>query len=119
MNIANVVARFSCLSGLDKSDAYEWKSVIDDAVSYINSIIIKDELSDSDIIRIETLCAVYAYRLYILCGNDGISSFTAGDVKLTSSADAAQNAEKLWREYRNRYSDLVGAESFMFGAVKI
>lgn len=117
MNIANITALFLLLSGLDKSSAYEWKAVIDDAVSYVESIVIKDEPDSGDIRRIETLCAVYAYRLYTLCSNDNVSSFTAGDVKVTSSADAVQKAEKLWRDYRDRYSDLVGAESFLFGAV--
>lgn len=119
MNIANVTERFTKLSGLEKSEVYNWKSVIDEAVRFVGSRLRKQELDLSDMLRVETLCAVYAYRLYTLCSDDGISSFTAGDVKLTSSADAVKKAERLWNEYKFLCSDLVNADEFLFGAIEV
>lgn len=117
MNIANVTSRFALLAGLDSGEVFEWKTVIDDACGYVQSIVTKPEPDAADRIRIETLCAVYAYRLYSLCNCDSISSFTAGDVKIASSADDGNKAEKLWREYLLQCSDLVENNNFLFGAV--
>ncbi|MCH5297373.1 MAG: hypothetical protein J1E85_06870 [Ruminococcus sp.] len=117
MNIANVTSRFALLSGLSNSEIYEWKGLIDDACSYVNSIVIKENLDAEDKIRIETLCGVYAYRLYSLCNEQEISSFKAGDVSVTSPAVDTDRAEKLWKEYLSQYSDLVQQKRFLFGAV--
>lgn len=117
MNIANVISRFALLSGLSNNEIYEWKILIDDACNYVNSIVIKENLEPADKVRIEALCAVYAYRLYSLCKEQGISSFTAGDVSVTSPACGTEKADKLWQEYLNRYSDLVEQKRFLFGAV--
>lgn len=117
LNIANVTSRFALLSGLSNSEIYEWKGIIDDACSYVSSIVIKENPDASDNIRLEALCAVYAYRLYSLCNEQEISSFKAGDVSITSPAGGTNKAEKLWQEYLTAYSDLVENKSFLFGAV--
>lgn len=117
MNIANVTSRFALLSGLSNSEIYNWKGLIDDACVYVNSIVIKENLDAADIVRIETLCAVYAYRLYSLCNEQEISSFKAGDVSVTSSAKGRENADRLWQEYLEQYSDIVQNKRFLFGAV--
>lgn len=117
MNIANVTSRFALLSGLSNSEIYEWRVLIDDACDYVSSIITKENPDSADNLRIETLCAVYAYRLYSLCSEQEISSFKAGDVSVTSPANHADKAEKLWLEYLSQYSDLVQNKRFLFGAV--
>ena len=78
---------FALYSGIDGAEAYKWKSIIDDAVVYVNSIVTKGDLSEDDELRLENLCAVYAFKLYSLCNDDSISSFSAGDLKISSSAD--------------------------------
>lgn len=117
LNIANVTSRFALLSGLSNSEIYDWKGIIDDACNYVSSIVIKENPDASDNIRLEALCAVYAYRLYSLCNEQEISSFKAGDVSVTSPAGDTGKAEKLWQEYLNAYSDLVENKRFLFGAV--
>ncbi|RGH87718.1 hypothetical protein DW745_06560 [Ruminococcus sp. AM28-29LB] len=87
MNIANITKRFALYSGIDGAETYKWKSIIDDAVVYVNSIVTKGNLSEDDELRLENLCAVYAFKLYSLCNDDSISSFSAGDLKISSSAD--------------------------------
>ena len=117
MNIANITKRFALYSGIDGAEAYKWKSIIDDAVVYVNSIVTKGNLSEDDELRLENLCAVYAFKLYSLCNDDSISSFSAGDLKISSSADGESRAEKLWREYADKSKDLIGREKFLLGVI--
>lgn len=42
MNIANITKRFALYSGIDGAEAYKWKSIVDDAVVYVNSIVTKE-----------------------------------------------------------------------------
>ena len=63
MNIANITKRFALYSGIDGAEAYKWKNIIDDAVVYVNSIVTKGNLSEDDELRLENLCAVYAFKL--------------------------------------------------------
>ena len=108
MNIANITKRFALYSGIDGAEAYKWKSIIDDAVVYVNSIVTKGNLSEDDELRLENLCAVYAFKLYSLCN---------GDLKISSSADGESRAEKLWREYADKSQDLIGREKFLLGVI--
>lgn len=117
MNIANITKRFALYSGIDGAEAYKWKSIIDDAVVYVNSIVTKGNLSEDDELRLENLCAVYAFKLYSLCNDDSISSFSAGDLIISSSADGESRAEKLWREYADKSQDLIGREKFLLGVI--
>ena len=54
MNIANITKRFALYSGIDGAETYKWKSIIDDAVVYVNSIVTKENLSEDDELRLET-----------------------------------------------------------------
>lgn len=47
MNIANVTSRFALLSGLDNSEIYKWRTLIDDACDYVKAITVKDNLRES------------------------------------------------------------------------
>lgn len=63
------------------------------------------------------LCAVYAYKLYVMCGKSEVSSFKAGDVTVTAPADEGDKAEKLWQDQLAKCSDLIKKEGFLFGRV--
>lgn len=117
MNIANVTSRFALLAGLDNGEIYKWRTLVDDACDYVSSILLNKENDDIQNRRIEMLCAVYAFRLYSLCNEENITSFTAGDVKLTSSAGSKQNAQVMWEDYVKRSADLIRTEGFLFGRV--
>lgn len=119
MNTGNIVEKFELLSGIESDDAIKWRCVIDDACAYVYSKITAKELSASDERRAEFLCAVYAYRLYAMCRKDEVSSFKAGDVTVTSPANEAEKAEKLWQDQLVKCSDLVKQEGFLFGRVVI
>lgn len=117
MNIANVISRFLLLADIDNGEIYKWRSIIDDACTYVSSCVIKNKLNDTDNKRIEMLCAVYAFRLYTMCNDENITSFTAGDVTVASPDGRAQKAEKLWNEYKNKSYDLIDVDKFIFGRV--
>lgn len=117
MNTGNIVEKFELLSDVESTEAVKWRSVIDDACAYVYSKITKKELSASDNRRLEFLCAVYAYRLYAMCRKSEVSSFKAGDVTVTSSADEVEKAEKLLQDQLAKCSDLITQERFLFGRV--
>lgn len=117
MNIANVTSRFSMLAGLDNSEIYKWRTIIDDACAYISSHIIKENPDDVDTKRIEMLCAIYALKLYSLCNDENITSFTAGDVHITSPDGGISKADRLWKEYAKKSGDLISSDNFLFGRV--
>ena len=118
MNISKVTERFLTISGLKSDDAEKWRVLIDDACEYIESIQIKTDLSDYDTRRIEMLCAVYVYRLYCLCKDDAaVTSFTGGDVHITSPDGSQKNGEKLWLDYAEKSGDLIDSGKYIFGGV--
>ena len=117
MNIANITKRFVLYSGIDGSEAYKWKSIIADACKSALPKEVLGNVSEDDELRLENLCAVYAFKLYSLCNDDSISSFSAGDLKISSSADGESRAEKLWREYADKSQDLIGREKFLLGVI--
>lgn len=117
MNIAKVITRFAVLTGLKDKEILRLTPLIEDACDYIRSRLIVEADSKKNEGRIHMLAAVYALKLYGLCNEEGITSFTAGDVKITSSADGDNKGERLWREYSKRCADLIGTEEFLFGRV--
>lgn len=117
MNIANVCDRFAVLAGLDSESVPQWLPFLEDACAFVQSQCIVSEPDSDQTRRLEMLAAVYTLRLYSLCGDSQLSQFVAGDVRLTSSADAAQKAEQLWRELADSNADLVKTGGFIFGRV--
>ncbi len=116
MNIANVTKRFASLSGFDGEQISKYRFLIEDACNVIQSRCKKAELNDGDLGRLETLCAVYALRLTSMCNDENISSFTAGDVKITSSA-ASGKYDRFWQELLAKSQDLIRQDGFLFGRV--
>ncbi|MDO4830969.1 MAG: hypothetical protein Q4A46_05795 [Clostridia bacterium] len=116
MNIANVTSRFAALSGFDSSELCRWHTLIEDSCAFVGSKCIKSELDENDTKRLEMLCAVYALKMSGLCNDENITSFTAGDVKITSS-DSKDKYDKMWRELVSKSSDLIVNDGFLFGRV--
>ena len=116
MNIANVCDRFLVLADIDAEELPRWRGLIEDACVYVTSRCIKENIGGADAKRLEMLGAAYAFKLYAMCGSQ-LSEFTAGDVKLASSADKQVQAEKLWRELTDGSPDLIDAGGFLFGRV--
>lgn len=116
MNIANVASNFAALSGADASETSRYNALIENACAYVSSKCIKSELDENDTKRLEMLCAVYALKLSSMCNDENITSFTAGDVKITSPVSGGKYGQ-MWRELSARESDLIKNDEFLFGRV--
>lgn len=114
MNIANITAKFSAFSGLTEDELVSQGAVIESAVEFITAHSTVPNPTEEQTQRLETLCAAYAYRLYDMCNGADITSFTAGDVKITSSGGGKNSGEKLWQETKNVNGDLIQVDDFIF-----
>ena len=117
MNIANVCDRFLALADIEADELQRWRGLIEDACLYVTSRCIKEKTGSADERRLEMLGAAYAFKLFAACGSGQLREFTAGDVKLASSAGKQDQAEKLWRELAGDCSDLIDTGGFLFGRV--
>lgn len=115
MNIANVTAGFAAYTGLSGDELLNQSALIESAVDYIDSLAAVENPDSRQTKRLENLSAVYAYRLYEMRGGSDITSFTAGDVKITSSAGGKGGAESLWQEQKRLCAGLLRTENFLFG----
>lgn len=117
MNIENVTNRFMTLTGIDSDEMSKWGTLIEDACEYIQSRCTVENPDSAQTRRLEMLSAAYAVRLYGMCGNDDLTQFVAGDVRLTLSADRREQADRLWDELVSQNADLIGTGGFLFGRV--
>ena len=46
-----------------------------------------------------------------------VTSFTAGDVQITSPDGSQKNGEKLWLDYAEKSGDLIDSGKYIFGGV--
>ena len=117
MNIANVCERFAVLADVDSDALEHWTPLVEDACAFVQSRCVVSAPDEAQRRRLEALSAAYAAYLYSLSGDGAVSQFTAGDVKLTSSASGAEKAERLWRVLAENNADLVRVGGFLFGRV--
>lgn len=116
VNIANVTARFAQLSGLQREELSDRSMLIADACGYVEAHCRVTQPDEHQCNTLEMLASVYALRLYELCNvNDAVTSFSAGDVKLTSSGAASDRGQRLWEQLCREHSDLLDCGNFLFG----
>ena len=96
MNMEGVNERFLLFSGIESSELARWQPMIEDACRAISARCIVPSPDEEQQKRLEALAAAYAFRLFSRCGGEQISSFTAGDVHITSSAGAEDRGGALW-----------------------
>ena len=117
MNVANVSERFMALTGKDVSEMCRWRGIIDDACLYVKAHAAVTEPDREQSARLELLAAAYAYRMLEICDTDRLTSFTAGDVKFTSSDGKTGRAEQLWEQLCRDNSDIFNTNGFIFGRI--
>ena len=117
MNIANVISRFAVLAEIDSADTNRLSPLVEEACRHVQSLCVVEQPDSEQTARLEMLSAVYAFRLYGLLGDNQLTQFVAGDVRLTSSADGQMRSERLWRELAKNSADLIRADEFIFGRV--
>lgn len=114
MNLEGVNERFLLFSGIESSELPRWQPVIEDACRAISARCIVPSPDEEQQKRLEALAAAYAFRLFSRCGGEQISSFTAGDVHITSSAGAEDKGEALWKSLCEDSTDLLKSGSGFF-----
>ena len=106
------------LSGKDVSEMCRWRGLIEDACRYVEAHAAVTAPDREQSARLELLAAAYAYRMLEICDTDRLTSFTAGDVKFTSSDGKAGRAEQLWQQLCRDNADLLKTGGFIFGRIE-
>lgn len=107
------------LSGVENKELSKWRTLIDDACAFVEEHAVVDNPDKMQTRRMELLSAAYAFRLYEMCSDDNVTSFTAGDVKITSSAAGRGRSEKIWNELCSQSGDIINTDGFVFGRIVI
>ena len=102
---------------MDEAQCLRLRPMLEDACAFVFSHRKIDDPSEEQERRLELLAAVYALKTYYSCAEQSVSSFTAGDVKFTSSAEADGRWEKLWRQLCGENRDIIDSGNFIFGRV--
>ncbi len=120
MNINNTFERFKLISGLDGGDALSWESFISDAREYIETLVTKEDLFESDEKRLDNAAAVYAYYRYVCYTLNEESSFSAGDLRVNYNNDKMKAAKEMWDSELESIRDIADVEKsiFVFKRVK-
>lgn len=105
------------LSGAEVEQMCRWRTLVEDACAFVQAHTVISSPDAAQSRAMELLAAAYAYRLYEICNADGLSSFTAGDVKITSSASQGHSADALWRSLCAEYAELLDNKGFIFGRI--
>ena len=117
MNFENTQNRFRLLSGLSEDECENWSPVMNESADYVNSIVIKKNLTDNDNDRLGTLAGVLAYCKYMIYGIESGSGFRAGELTVNADRTTFKNAEALWQSELKLNTDLVSESSFVFKRV--
>ena len=86
MNIANVDERFMMLAGVKPDEMCRWRGLVEDGCAFVEAHTVVKSPDEAQTKALELLAAAYAYRLFEICNAGNLTSFTAGDVNITSSA---------------------------------
>lgn len=97
----------------EETDNYD--SLILYAVNWVNSLIKREE-TENDMLIVH-LCAAKVYYQLSLMQNDGVHSFSAGEVSFSVDNDSLTSAEKLLEDAMSSCGDLIMNSSFAFKAV--
>ena len=114
MSIENVTDRFMAMAGIDSEELPKWSALISYACDFVQSRCVTDDPDRDQTRRLEMLCAVYALKLFGMCGDNDLTQFVAGDVRLALSADRHTPAHRLWEELALHNADLVRVGGFLF-----
>lgn len=112
ININEVKKSLAVIAQLDESELEEYNSIISVAVSTISSMINEEHHADERAIYLSATKANYDLSLVSGFG-DGITSFSAGDVKITQNSNKSSAKALLDNAMANAH-DLVCDNGFAF-----
>jgi hypothetical protein len=113
VEIEEVMERFTLIADLGSAAASRYRPLCLDAMAEINRKIRNNDPAAQGI-----LCAAAAslalYRWALMNASDSVSSFAAGDVKVTKSADNVAMARQAWREAAAAAAPYLEDSGFVF-----
>lgn len=115
--LKNVLKRFSVISGLKGEEFSKWSFLCNDCLNYVLEHILKEELNEKEEQKICSLAAAIAFYKLTLYDFDEVTSFTAGDVRITKES-MQKNAEKIMNEEMKSCIDITDFGSVCFFGVK-
>ena len=118
MNFENTQNRFRLLSGLSETECEQWNSVMSEAVDYVKGLVIKKNLTDSDMDRLGNLAGVLAYCKYMMYSIESGSGFRAGELTVNADRVTSDNVNSIWQNELRLNSDLVSENAFVFKRVR-
>ncbi len=120
MNIENTLSRFRLISGIEENEASDWAELVTEARDYLDTLVIKDEITELDEKRLDNAAAVYAYYRYLSYTSERETSFSAGDLKVSFNNDKIKAAKEMWETELNGIKDIVDNNEslFLFKRVK-
>lgn len=116
MTFDNTITRFRLITGLSDDDISKWLPVIEDSMAYVEGLVTKKSLAESDLLRLDNAAAVYAYYRYVSYSVGEESSFSAGEISVTLNKDRITEARNMWKTELETISDLVNT-GFIFKRV--
>lgn len=118
MQLEDVLVRFAQLAGLNMDEAAPWEQVCRDAVEELSGNVRPGTVGGEALLC--AACAALAFYRYSLVQAAGAeSSFTAGDMKITTGTQGVAIAERLWNTARCAAAPYLRDEAFCFRQVRL
>ena len=114
-NIANVIKRFSQLSGLSESQINSWIYVCEDSISEIKSQL-RDGVSEHENTeKLNSAAAALNFYKYVLCAS--IKDDLDPENQYISNPYTKTLASDLWQKHKDNISHLLKDNKFLFKTV--
>lgn len=114
MSLERTKDRFRLISGLDANAVLDWSDLISDTREYLESLITKEYLFESDEKRLDNAAAVYAYYKYLSYTISEETSFSAGDLKVSYNNEKLKAAKEMWESELESIKDIVDFDKSVF-----
>ena len=111
MTFDNTITRFRLITGFTEEEISKWLPVIEDSMAYVESLVTKKSLTDSDLLRLDNAAAVYSYYRYVTYSVGEESSFSAGEISVTLNKDRLAEAKNMWKTELETIRDLISSGS--------
>lgn len=117
MDYEKAAERFCLILGISQSECDKWESVLCQAMSYVDSITRKKDLTQEDSDRLSSLAGVYACKKYLLYNACLGYDFRAGDLSVSSSKTDIDSIFRIWKAELSECAELVSDDPTVFVGV--
>lgn len=118
MQLEDILVRFAQLAGLNEDEAAPWENLCRDALAELSANVRPGAVGGEALLN--AACAALAFYRYSLVQAAGAeSSFTAGDMKITTGTQGVAVAERLWNTARCAAAPYLRDEAFCFRQVRL